>query len=82
MTPKGKCDELIDKYRGLVTIWDCYNDAPILDEDIIKDCKQCALIVVDEMLVEIEMMKLLKELKSTKRYLSFWQQVKDEINNL
>lgn len=74
MTPKEKSQELIEKYCQIL-----FGDEQIVN---ITHPKKCALIAVDEMLVEIEMMKLLKELKSTKRYLSFWQQVKDEINNL
>lgn len=50
MTPKEKAKEIVYKYENLVTIWDCYNDAPLDVYYKLPDMKRCALICVDEIL--------------------------------
>lgn len=39
-------NELSLKFSLLVTTWDCYNDTPIPDDEIMKDCKKCADIAI------------------------------------
>ena len=45
MTPKQKCDELIKKYKPIVTLKMGFEHSYIL-----KKAKQCALIAVDEII--------------------------------
>jgi hypothetical protein len=45
MTPKDKCDELVDKYKDFVLYDFTTDDKPFFDYQ-----KQCALIAVDEIL--------------------------------
>jgi hypothetical protein len=77
MTPKEKAQELIKKFNPLVTRWDCHGDTPKNEEDIIADAKQCALITVDKILESYKT----KDLIYPKEVI-YWQEVKQEINNL
>lgn len=65
MTAKEKAKYLIDQYRPIVTTWDCYNDAPMIEDSIIEDAKKGALIAVDEIIDQYR----------------FWIDVKEEIVN-
>jgi hypothetical protein len=71
MTSKEKARELVDKFCPLVTTWDCYNDSPRDDEDIILEAKQCALIAVDEIINVLPFDNLI-----------YWGEVKQEIEKL
>jgi hypothetical protein len=78
MKPEDKAKELVDKFLDL----DNYNN---LNLDLFCDecgmstdaAKQCALIAVDEILDAS--MLYFDDLNS---YVNFWQQVKQEIQNL
>ena len=75
MIPKEKAIELVNKYYNKIehTISNEY-------ESITKEItKQCALIAVDEILKEN--LELPDEPETVVRYL-FWQEVKQEIENL
>jgi hypothetical protein len=72
MEAKEKAIELVGKFSPLMTTWDCYNDEPRFNEDIIADAKQCALILVNELLGYM----------GADRGTEFWLQVKSEIENL
>lgn len=72
MKPKEKAKELVDKYKPLVTTWDCHWDVRRSEDSITSDAKQCALIAVNEI--------LLGYMSDPK--ISFWQEVKQEIENL
>jgi len=75
MTPKEKAEELIKRY---------YRDSDLLVEDLTWiQAKECALIAIEEIL----------EVKPSKKYwdtysdetpsaITYWQEVKTEINNL
>lgn len=76
MTAKEKAEELIKKYSPLVTTWDCYWDSPREDKYILEDAKQCALITVDEILLEIDDTTL------SEAQTEYWLEVKTEIENL
>lgn len=65
MTAKEKAKYLIDQYRPIVTSWDCYNDMPMPEEEIIEDAKKGALIAVDEIIDQYR----------------FWIDVMEEIKN-
>ena len=68
MTPKEKADSIFQQmYRIL---WHTNAD-PI-------HCKECALIAVDEILNTIEYSSQADELSK----ISYWEQVKNEINKL
>lgn len=67
MTPKDKAKELFDKYYYLLPLSDY--------ERTIKKAKQCALIVVDEMIEEsIGYLSIVRN--------KYWKKVKREIEKL
>jgi hypothetical protein len=71
MTPKEKAIELYDKYAGEFNFDDTYRDYK-------EQSKQCALIVVDELIKqEIGLLGL-----SDKYVPTWWNIVKYEINKL
>ena len=72
MEAKEKAIELVGKFSPLVEFWDFYNNELRIDEDIIADAKQCALIAVNEVLGYM----------GADRGAEFWQEVKSEINKL
>jgi hypothetical protein len=77
MTPKEKAEELIDKFRNEITSF--------LGDNMKKiNAKKCALVAVDEILqiFNNEWTKLdfwTEEINGT---INFWQEVKQEIQNL
>lgn len=84
MEPKEKAKELIYKFRFLVQTWDTYWDAPRDEELILKDAKDCALIVVNEIIEQWEYIDtyiadLRGELNPNLKY---WYEVKTEIEKL
>lgn len=54
MTPKEKAKYLINQYRPIVKSWDCYNDEPMPEDEIIKDAKKGALIAVQEIIILLD----------------------------
>ncbi len=36
--------KLEKRFTRLVTTWDCYNDEPVSDKEVVKDTKKCAKI--------------------------------------
>lgn len=80
MKAKEKAKELITKFSPLVTTWDCYNDVPVDDEEIIADAKKCAIIAVDEIIEVFNFTHIgygkdiINGLKNTK--LNYWHEVK------
>ena len=79
MTPKEKALELVDKYKELeITTLGCGDGNPCIIKNtmIYNSAKQCALIAVDEVLNnEYGSLNYASDI-------SYWQQVKTEINNL
>ena len=71
MTPKEKAKELFDKYATYVVMW----TGGIEVEN--QNCKQCALIAVDEIIdaIKHEDNRMYYEIK-------YWEEVKQEIKNL
>ena len=70
MTPKEKAEELVNRF------------APYVDtfhKGILENAKQCALIAVDEVLNDDWFIPNLEDLLARKEY---WEEVKQEINNL
>jgi hypothetical protein len=80
MTPKEKADELIKKFSGFVTTWNCYYDCPENPDNILKDAKECALIAVDEILSTLgnEVIFVFTDFN----WVLYWEQVKKEIEAL
>jgi hypothetical protein len=72
MTPKEKAEELYRKYWVYFTYEQSVNS-------IFKHAKECAIIVVDEILLEID--DNYDSMHSSDRKL-YWQEVKQEIENL
>jgi hypothetical protein len=68
MTPKEKADSIFQQM--LKILWHTNAEAIL--------CKECALIAVDEILNTIEYSSQADELSK----ISYWQQVKNEIENL
>jgi hypothetical protein len=70
MTPKEKAQELFDKYATYVVMW----TGGIEVEN--QNCKQCALIAVDEII------KSLDDVLHPNPFGQYWNKVKQEIENL
>jgi len=70
MTPKEKAKELFDKYATYVVMW----TGGIEVEN--QNCKQCALIAVDEII------KSLDDVLHPNPFGQYWNKVKQEIGNL
>ena len=82
-TTKEKAEELITKFSPLVTIWDCYNDAPESSDMILRDAKKCALIAVDEIIINGGTTFVIEYPKNTFRNgTEYWKEVKKEIELL
>jgi|TARA_R110000764_G_scaffold53555_1_gene116712 hypothetical protein len=71
MKAKQKAIDLVMKFQYLVTGWDCFDDEDIELIDRLIDMKRCALICVDEILVDCY------EIRE-----SYWLEVKQEIKKL
>jgi len=71
MAPKEKAEELFNKFRTEILSF-------LGDKMKDKNAKRCALIAVDEILFILEFNLDFKMKKSIK----YWQEVKDEIQNL
>ena len=37
-------NKLEERFSNLVDTWDCYNDSPRDEDEIVKDCQSCATI--------------------------------------
>lgn len=69
-TPKEKAKELVDKY------WIYLRAGLLYDEEAKEDAKHCALIAVDEIL------KVASFYNDTQGEVTYWQEVKEEIEKL
>jgi len=67
MTPKEKAKELIDKYQFVY----------IQNYTSMFEVKQCALIAVDEVIEALH-----EHHWQNKLIINYWEEVKNEINNL
>jgi len=76
MTPKEKANELYSKYDDLLNK-DFIN--PIVFDNQLK---QCALIAVDEILNELDDIRNFTGSKLSLRMIEYFQEVKQEIENL
>jgi hypothetical protein len=63
MTPKEKAKELVDKFSNV----------PLLDS---YEAKQCALVAVDEIILEMDNVMLPNPFKQ------YWNEIKQEIEKL
>ena len=72
MTPKEKANELVDKYRNTIMSF-------LSDNMKDMNAKKCALIVVDEIIKEYG---TYYKVEVDGKYVSYWQEVKQEIENL
>jgi len=74
MTPKEKAKELVEKYDTTLTYLESKSKA-----------KECALIAVDEIYnggLNLRYGAYLDEFEDKQNYYSYWEDVKQEINNL
>lgn len=71
MTPKEKCDELIDKFSNQLPFYS--------NQDNLRKSKICALITVNELIKE-----LLEEISPSVHGFrhNYWKEVKQEIEKL
>jgi hypothetical protein len=83
MKPKEKAEQLVLKYSNLIN-YDFVSDLKFNnpnDEDrnrrVKKDAKKCAILAVDEMIHYLEII-----LGVDKEDFEYWQEVKQEIENL
>lgn len=70
MTPKQKATQLLDKFIPLVEAYSSDGQS--------DNAKQCALIAVDELMHHIRW----NLTYGYEKQLEYWQEVKQEINNL
>jgi hypothetical protein len=75
MTPKEKAKELVDKYSTYVVMWSGGIEVET------QNVKQCALIAVDEILNANGLHPNDTDYDYNKAEL-YWEEVKQEINNL
>ena len=73
MTPREKAQELVDKHCDSIAVWNLNSEYSLHDI-----AKQCALICVDEFLSFQDSLYLTE---GSLGY-QYWQQVKQEIENL
>ena len=71
MTPKEKAKELVEKYLNIEFCLLTDNKA-----------KKCALICVDEMIREIKQIQFNEDIFMEDTVISYWNEVKQEINKL
>jgi hypothetical protein len=76
-----KAVELVEKFKPLVTLWDCYNDSPQDEIFVIKDAKQCALIAVNEVLHVLLNSDEDSDLMFVYE-INLYEKIKEEITNL
>jgi hypothetical protein len=69
MTPKEKAEQLVDKFRSNIISF-------LSDNMKEQNAKQCALIAVDEIL------KVASFYNDSQAEVTYWQEVKQEIENL
>jgi hypothetical protein len=74
MTPKEKCDELIKKYKPIVTLKMGFEHSYILKKSV-----QCALIAVDE-IISSNPIAFDKDDNCIEK--NWWKEVKQEIEKL
>ena len=75
MTPKEKSEELVRKYYT----FGLNNPAQSFSW---YECKECALIAVDEIISELEDVKNFTGNKLSLKMINYWQEVKKEIELL
>jgi hypothetical protein len=75
MTPKEKCDELIEQYKPIVTLKMGFEQAYVLVK-----AKECALIAVDEILLSQFQFDMISIYRTPFNH--YWQEVKTEIELL
>ena len=78
MTPKQKAEELVNKYKPYVYpyVGSSYMTGDEYPEQISRYAKACALIAVDEIL------KVASFYNDTQAEVTYWQEVKKEIEKL
>jgi hypothetical protein len=81
MNVKDKAEQLIDKYKPLVTTWDCYHDTERDEDLVLRDAIKCALIAVDEIISSLEITTGHCELRrldyqEVQRDFQYWNDVK------
>ena len=75
MNTKDKARELVDRYY---TIWKPLVKTTLTKERAKERSKQCALIAVDEILEALNY----NEYHINQKKFNYWQEVKEEINNV
>jgi hypothetical protein len=76
MTPKEKAKELINKYATYAVMW-----AGGVEVER-QNCKQCALIAVDQIILEQCKSSELKDPRYQDERIRYWNEVKQEIEKL
>ena len=76
MTPKEKALELFNKYATYVVMW-------VGGVEVERqNCKQCALIAVDQIILEQCKSSELKDPRYQDERIRYWNEVKQEIEKL
>ena len=83
MTPKEKAEELFKKYRIIMFPIICnkniYHGESLFSDDM---AKKCALIAVDEILDELDLIREITCSSFVLELIEYWLQVKNEIIKL
>ncbi len=83
MTPKEKAKAIVDKYTNRVLKINCsceYSNSN--RENWFKHIKQCSIIAIDEIIDNINPESWGLEMDKAFEDIQYWQEVKQEINNL
>ena len=76
-TPKEKAEELVNKFINPTIKWNPINGVGYYND--LNAAKQCSLIAVDEIISNIEPSVSIDIISAR---ITYWNQVKQEINNL
>lgn len=82
MTPKDKAKELMNKYTNLTDNCDCLEYMCVCFTLYEYKAKQCVLIAVDEIDKVLQSSSTKEDPYINLLSLEYWQEVKQEINNL
>ena len=87
MEAKNKAKELINKYLRIeddtTFYWESYSDRRYIDDEVFNHAKKCALVAVEEILESQPSYRYWDTHDDeTPNAITFWNEVKDELNKL
>ena len=79
MSPQEKAKQLIEEFSKYVNQWNWYHDQPRDSDSIIKDAKECALVMVNQMILDSEFDAIEIDHKRIMDKINYLDQLKIEI---